>query len=178
MCYMWALGLYTFRRTSLRECVWPWALGETPHVLPTVASIRMGDEHMIDLCVLHGILFCHSVLLLLLQSLDGEGIQNVSFELGFKLFFTFPSLGPYCFFFFFFWAFDLVPPSIYPLSRLSVEETSSFWRFLHASHSKWGRGNKTNPTASSGAWSQALLLIRPRGGQISLSPSGPHCPSL
>lgn len=54
---------------------------------------------MIDLCVSHGILFCHSVLLLLLQSLDGEGIQNVSFELGFKLFFTFPSLGPYCFLF-------------------------------------------------------------------------------
>lgn len=62
--------------------------------------------------------------------------------------------------------------------RLSAEETSSLWKFLHTSHSECGRENKTNPTTYSGAWSQVLLLIISQGGQISLSPLGPRCPSL
>lgn len=97
-------------RLSPHECMWPRTLGGGPHAPPIVASGRMGDKQTIS----HRILFCCSVLLILLQS---QGVNNASFQLRFKLFSMFPSLGPYCLRFGF-W------PCIYvwPISRLSAEK--------------------------------------------------------
>lgn len=81
MCSMWALeGTHS-------DMHQPEKVGH-----PMSASVRMGDKGMTDKCVSHGILFCCSILLILLQSLAAN---DVPFELGFKPFFTFPSLVPY-----------------------------------------------------------------------------------
>lgn len=157
---MWALG-WTCPDAPVREslspheCMWPRTLGGGPYAPPIVASGRMGDQQTVS----HALLFCCSVWLILLQS---QRVNNDSFELRFKLFSMFPSLGSYCLLFGFWLCI-----CVCPISRLSAR--LSLWV---------QQREQDGPHHFIRILEPYSAAIGAQGGQISLSPSGHivlHC---